>query len=163
MAWPTVPVGSEDDYTLDVIHGLLAGGRTSRLYRELVLRQGVATSVSASNDTRVDTGVLWLTAECAQGVQPTDLEAAVDAQLQRLSTELVPATGVTEPVPPTAFAPPLLEPPGTPVSPPGCPVSPAPPPELCKSTHPPQPLAAATRPTHAANPVNPWPRCFMVR
>jgi zinc protease len=91
MAWPTVPVGSDDDYTLDVIHGLLAGGRTSRLYRELVLKRGVATSVSASNDTRVDTGVLWVTAECAQGVQPADLEAAVDRELERLSAELVPA------------------------------------------------------------------------
>ncbi|MFC1657010.1 insulinase family protein [Candidatus Moduliflexota bacterium] len=44
---PTLP--HEDDYAFDLIDGLLAGGRTSRLYRRLVEEEGTAISVSTSN------------------------------------------------------------------------------------------------------------------
>ena len=91
MAWPTVAVGTDADYDLDVISALLTGGRSSRLVRRLVEEDGVATSVSASNDTRVDAGVFWLFAECAQGTEPEDLEAELDAELLRLSEERVTA------------------------------------------------------------------------
>jgi zinc protease len=91
MAWPTVPVGSDDDWTLDVVSALLSTGRTSRLHRRLVVEKGLATSISTHNDTRVDGGVFWLFAECAQGVAPEKLEAAVDAELERIAREKVPA------------------------------------------------------------------------
>lgn len=91
MAWPTAAVGSDDDYALDLVVTLLAEGRLSRLYRRLVLEEGLATTVSASNDTRVEGGILWLLAECAQGVEPARLEAAVDEELARLAREKVGA------------------------------------------------------------------------
>jgi zinc protease len=91
MAWPTVPVGSDDDWTLDVVSALLSTGRTSRLHRRLVVEKGLATSVSTHNDTRVDGGVFWLFAECAQGVAPERLEAAIDAELERIAGEKVQA------------------------------------------------------------------------
>ena len=91
MAWPTAPVGSDDDWTLDVISTLLAGGRTSRMTRRLVLEDALATSISTHNDTRVEAGVFWLLAECAQGVEADVLERAVDVELERLANEPVPA------------------------------------------------------------------------
>ena len=91
MAWPTAPVGSDDDWTLDVISTVLAGGRTSRLTRRLVLTEGTATSISTHNDTRVESGVFWLLAECAQGADPAALEAAIDEELERLTREPVSA------------------------------------------------------------------------
>jgi len=91
MAWPTVAVGSDDDWALDVVATLLASGRTSRLHRKLVVERGLATSVSAHNDSRVEGGVFWLFAECAQGVAPERLEAAIDAELARLALEKVQA------------------------------------------------------------------------
>jgi zinc protease len=89
MAWPTAKVGSDDDYALDLAVTLLAGGRLSRLHRRLVLEEGLATSISASNDTRVEGGLLWLMAECAQDVEPAALEAAIDEELARLARERV--------------------------------------------------------------------------
>jgi zinc protease len=91
MAWPTANVGSDDDWALDVVSAILSSGRTSRLHRRLVVEQGLATSISTHNDTRVDGGVFWLFAECAQGVAPQKLEAAIDAELERVAGEKAPA------------------------------------------------------------------------
>ena len=91
IAWPTVAVGTDADYDLDLAAGLLTGGRGSRLVRRLVEDEGLATSISASNDTRVDGGVFWVFAECAQGTEPAALEAAIDEELARLAEERVPA------------------------------------------------------------------------
>jgi predicted Zn-dependent peptidase len=46
--------------------------------------------VSTQNDARVEAGAFWLFAECAQGVRPEALEAALDAELERVGRELVP-------------------------------------------------------------------------
>jgi predicted Zn-dependent peptidase len=88
MAWPTVVVGTDDDFALDLVSALLTGGRMSRLHRKLVLERGLATSVSTHNDTRIDTGAFWLHAECAQGVAPETLESAIDAEIGLLSREI---------------------------------------------------------------------------
>jgi len=89
MAWPTTPCGTDEDYASDLALTILTSGRMSRLYRRLVLEEGLATSVSAANDARVEAGVFWLYAEAAQGVDPRVLEAAVDEELERLATEKV--------------------------------------------------------------------------
>ncbi|MCC6409233.1 MAG: insulinase family protein [Planctomycetes bacterium] len=95
MAFPTAKFASDDDATLDVISSLLTGGRLSRLHRRLVLEQALATSISTSNDTRVEGGLFWLFAECAQDVPPARLEAAIDAELSLLREELVSAKELT--------------------------------------------------------------------
>jgi zinc protease len=89
VVWPTARVGSGDDDALDVLTMVLAGGRMSRLWRRLVLEEGLATSVSANNDTRVEAGAFWLYAECAQGVEPARLERALHAEFARLSSEKI--------------------------------------------------------------------------
>jgi len=94
IAWPTVVVGTDDDFALDLVSTLLTGGRMSRLHRKLVLERGLATSVATHNDTRIDTGAFWLHAECAQGVAPTTLEAAIDAEIELLAREVPAAAEV---------------------------------------------------------------------
>lgn len=91
IGWPTVPVGTREDDALDLISVLLTTGRLSRLHRRLVLDEALAVNVSTSNDTRVDSGAFWLYAECAAGVMPAALEAAIDEELKHLGRELVPA------------------------------------------------------------------------
>ena len=93
IAWPTVKVGADDDFALDLVSAILTGGRMSRLHRKLVLERGLATSVSTHNDTRVDTGAFWVFAECAQGVEPARLERAIDAELELLARK---APGASE-------------------------------------------------------------------
>lgn len=90
MAWPTVVVGTDEDYALDVVTTILTHGRLSRLQARLVHDLKLAVSVSASNDARVDTGVFWIYAECADGVDPRKLEAAIDEELARLAKERLP-------------------------------------------------------------------------
>jgi zinc protease len=91
MVWPTAAVCTDDDYTLDVIATLLASGRLSRLQRRLVLDDGLATNLSVSNEAWVDTGTFWILAECAQGCEPRELEAAIDAELEALGSKRVGA------------------------------------------------------------------------
>ncbi|MCH2105088.1 MAG: insulinase family protein [Planctomycetes bacterium] len=90
MVWPTAVVGSDEDYALDVVTALLTHGRLSRLQARLVHDEKLAVSVSAANDTRVDSGVFWLYAECADGVDPRALERAIDDELTRLGSERLP-------------------------------------------------------------------------
>jgi zinc protease len=89
MGWLGAPVGSDDDFALDVISTLLTTGRLSRLHRRLVLEEGLATSVSTRNDARVEGGAFLLYAEAATGVAPEALEAAVVEEVTRLATERV--------------------------------------------------------------------------
>lgn len=89
MAWPSTRCGTEEDYASDLVLTILTSGRMSRLYRRLVLEEGLATSVSAANDARVEGGAFWLYAEAAQGVEPGALEAAIDEELERLASEKV--------------------------------------------------------------------------
>lgn len=91
MAWPTAAVDSPEDYALDLASTILSGGRLSRLHRRLVIEEGLATNVSTNNDTRIDGGVFWLFAECAQGARMADLEAAVDEEMARIAGECAPA------------------------------------------------------------------------
>jgi len=91
MAWPTIPVAGDEDYDLDLVMTILASGRMSRLQRRLVFNSGMALSVSASNDTRVEGGAFWLYAECAQGTAPLELERVIDEELERMATERVSA------------------------------------------------------------------------
>jgi zinc protease len=91
LAWPTTTVGTEEDWALDLVSTLLAGGKLSRLHRKLVIEQRLATSVSAHNDTRVESGAMWIFVECAQGVAPEVLESAVDREIERLSANVAPA------------------------------------------------------------------------
>jgi len=89
VAWPTSRVGSPDDDALDLAVTVLANGRMSRLWRRLVLDDGLATSVSASNDSRVEAGVLWIFAEAAQDADPAELERALHDELARLAARKV--------------------------------------------------------------------------
>jgi zinc protease len=89
IAWPTTKVGEDDDYALDVLATALSSGRNSRLHRLLVLEEGLATSVSTHNDTRVDGGAFWLYAQCAHGIEPQKLERALLAEVQRAREALL--------------------------------------------------------------------------
>lgn len=92
IGWPTVPVGHPDDDVLDVIQTLLVTGRRARLQRRLVLDADLALSVTAHNDTRVQGGAFWLMVDAARGAERADVERAIDAELERLSTERLRAS-----------------------------------------------------------------------
>ncbi len=84
---PTVP--SRDDFVFDMINGVLTGGRTSRLYKALVVDQQLAVSVSSGNGApgvRYD-NLFVVSATPRHPHTPGDVEAAIYAELERLKEE----------------------------------------------------------------------------
>ncbi len=79
----------EDAYALEVLAGLLDGGSSSRLTRDLVRGAQIATSASAGYSlyARHET-LLSLSALPAEGVRTAKLEQALRAQVDKLKTEL---------------------------------------------------------------------------
>ncbi len=94
MAYRTPVIGQLDDpadaYALEVLSGILDGGRSARFSRYLQREQEVAISVSAGYDAfdRLE-GLFTITATPKPGVTLENLQKAVEAQLDRLKTEAV--------------------------------------------------------------------------
>ena len=89
MAWPGGTFGSDEDFALDVVVTILTSGKLSRLYRKLVIDQGLVTSVSANNDSRAEAGGFWLYAEAVQGASAGAIEASLDEEIARMREEPV--------------------------------------------------------------------------
>jgi predicted Zn-dependent peptidase len=70
MVWNGIRPFHPDEPAGDVLAEILGGGKTSRLYRKLVYGTGLASSVSASNDTVLLGGSfeVWITAKEGHGV-----------------------------------------------------------------------------------------------
>jgi len=88
---PTLP--STDDYVFDVLDMLLADGRTSRLYKKLVLEKQLATDVS----TDVAPGILYpnlfiISATPRSPHTVKEVEQAIYEEVERLKTEPVNQT-----------------------------------------------------------------------
>jgi zinc protease len=84
LAVRTCTLGEPDDFVLDVVSILLGGGRTSRLYRRLVLEEELATGVSVANEVRREPGVFWMTAELVEGKDPERAERVLREEVLRL-------------------------------------------------------------------------------
>jgi predicted Zn-dependent peptidase len=87
------PPPAQDDYIFDVIEAILSKGRTSRFYRKMVEELKIAESVETANGTP---GARYpnLFAIFATPRRPhecRELEQAIDAELERLKGEPVPA------------------------------------------------------------------------
>ena len=89
VAYPGGAFGSDEDFTMDVVVTVLTSGKLSRLYRRLVVEEGLATSVSANNDARARGGGFWIYTEAVQGADTERLEAAILEEVERLRAEPV--------------------------------------------------------------------------
>jgi predicted Zn-dependent peptidase len=88
---PTLP--HRDDYVLDLVDGILASGRTSRLHRLLVEEKKLASSVGSVNGlpgARYD-NLFAVTATPLAPHLPEELEPHIYAELERLGREPVGA------------------------------------------------------------------------
>lgn len=79
--WHSPAMFASDDAELDVFADVLAGGKTSRLYRSLVYERRVATDVSAYQHSREMAGVFQVACTAAAGVALPELHAAVHAAI----------------------------------------------------------------------------------
>jgi len=86
-AWHTVKAFADDDAVLDVVANVLAGGRSSRLYRRLVYELQIATDVAAFQDgSRID-GKFEIFATARPGHELAELQRVIDEELEKLAAE----------------------------------------------------------------------------
>ncbi len=89
VLYRTVPLAHPDTHALQLLAGLL-NGRSGRLYRSLVVEQGIAFAAFAQQRPHADEGAFEVTLEAKGGHDPADLVAAWDAELARLLAVPVP-------------------------------------------------------------------------
>ena len=87
MAYKIPDAASPDQDALEVLGTVLSGGRSSRFY-EQVLRQKQLSSgpVGAGPDGARGPGLFMVVATAAPGKAVADLEAAIDAEIERVKT-----------------------------------------------------------------------------
>jgi zinc protease len=85
MAWHSPTLFGADDAELDLVADVLAGGKTSRLYRALVYEQRIATEVAASQNSRELSGYFQVVATAAPGRTLAELDAAISAEMANLA------------------------------------------------------------------------------
>jgi zinc protease len=86
-AWHSPALFAPDDAHLDLVAEVLAGGKTSRLYRSLVYDQRIATEVAASQNSRELGSYFQVIATAAPGRSLADLERAIQRELDTLIAE----------------------------------------------------------------------------
>jgi zinc protease len=91
LGYNTCKTGDPDYYALDVIQGVLSGGRTSRLYKKLVEGEEIANSADAGNNSGRYPGWFSVMVELVQGKNLGQAEKLVLAELDRLRKEPVSA------------------------------------------------------------------------
>lgn len=79
---------SPDNFALDVLTVVLASGRSSRLYHEVVYQKRLARSVDANySSVSIDPGGFTVTAQLMPGKVPAEVEHEIDALLEKLKSE----------------------------------------------------------------------------
>jgi len=87
LAWHSPTLFGADDAELDLVADVLAGGKTSRLYRTLVYEQRIATEVSAAQNSRELSGFFQVVATAAPGHTLAELDAAITSEIDRLCAD----------------------------------------------------------------------------
>lgn len=88
IGWHAVSESHPDHPALSILASILTGGRTTRLYRRLVLEDRIATSVSAGMVPGDRYPALFVVSATPVAPRTTDeLERAIYAELERLAAE----------------------------------------------------------------------------
>jgi len=85
LAWHSPALFGEGDAELDLVADLLAGGKTSRLYKALVYEQRIATEVAASQNSREAGSFFQVVATAAPGRTLAEVERAITREIALLA------------------------------------------------------------------------------
>jgi len=80
-----------DNYALQVLSSVLAGGRSSRLFERLVREKQLATNINVFTEQRRGPSLLHIVATPGRGVKVEDLEKAIEAEIEALKKDGVTA------------------------------------------------------------------------
>jgi zinc protease len=81
MAWLTSPVFKPGDADADLASEILGGGKSSRLYKNLVYKKQIALDVSASQQSLILGSVFEIVVTARPGHTADEMEKAVDEEL----------------------------------------------------------------------------------
>jgi predicted Zn-dependent peptidase len=84
--------GTPDYYAVDMLSRLLSSGESSRLYRRLVDEEQKALFIGNFPFEMEDPGVSIAFGICNVGVDPADMEASIDDEINRAKNELISET-----------------------------------------------------------------------
>ena len=87
LNWQSVPLFAPDDAELDILADVLAGGKTSRLYRVLVREKQIAQDVQASQNSGEIAGGFNIMATARSGHALEELETVILAELAKLESQ----------------------------------------------------------------------------
>ena len=87
ISWPTPPDFHEDDPPLELLQAIMSDGLSSRLHRSLVYEQQIAQSAHIRYYAGEIAGQFTVQASAAPGHGLDQVEAAVDAELERVLRE----------------------------------------------------------------------------
>jgi zinc protease len=87
ISWHSPSIFATDDAELDLVAEILAGGKTSRLYRTLVYQERMATEVAASQSSRELGGYFQIIVTAAPGRTLTELERAITGAIDTFVEE----------------------------------------------------------------------------
>ena len=83
-------VHGPDGYVLEVIEGILSGGKSSRLYRRFVRDKQLVVDIDASNSLLSrDPGLFYISASIRPGKDIAQIETLIDREIERLGKEPV--------------------------------------------------------------------------
>ena len=87
LSWRSPALFAVGDAELDLLGEILAGGKSSRLYRQLVLDRRIATDVSAGQASRELGGTFSIVATAAPGHSLAELEAVIADELTHVRAD----------------------------------------------------------------------------
>ena len=85
-----------DYYAFDLISDVLSNGKSSRLYNDLVKRQGLFTEINAYITGDTDEGLFIFTGKLCEGITMQQAESAIDEEIEKMKGELIPETELTK-------------------------------------------------------------------
>jgi len=89
QAYHTPKNGTADYYAVDMLSTLLSGGESSRLYKSLVDEKQLAMQIFSFPMPYEDAGLAFVFGLPNMGVDLKDLEAAMDAEVEKVQKELI--------------------------------------------------------------------------
>jgi zinc protease len=89
QAYNIPALGTDDYYAIDMLGSLLSRGQSSRLHRRLVDEQRLALQVMAMPLGLEDAGLSLIYALPNMGIDPRELEDAINAEIEKVRNELI--------------------------------------------------------------------------
>ncbi len=90
MSYHIPAQGSPDSYALSMLTTLLTDGQSSRMYKSIVDQQQKAIAVQAVPLPLEDPSLFLVLGIVNRGVQPADLQKAMDEEIDKVKTTIVP-------------------------------------------------------------------------